>query len=136
MEDAASLKESIHEDRARSLQVAEPGAMADWYVQHLGFRVVRGGDGPTAGRFMADSSGSVMLEVYYNPKMPLPDYASMDPALLHVAFLCDDVPGTVARLTAAGASLVGGPEILGEDELAMLRDPWAWLSSWSNAIGR
>ena len=25
---------------------------------------------------------------------------------------------------AAGASLVSGPEILGADEFAMLRDPW------------
>jgi predicted enzyme related to lactoylglutathione lyase len=43
---------------------------------------------------------------------------------MHVAFVCDDLPGTIERLMAAGASLVNGPEILGEDELAMLRDPW------------
>ena len=75
-----------------AFQVAEPAAMADWYVQHLGFCVRRAGDGPVVARFMADSSGSVMLEVYFNPKVPLPDYAAMDPALLHVAFMCDDVP--------------------------------------------
>ena len=107
-----------------AFQVADPAAMADWYVKHLGFCVRRSSDEPVVARFMADVSGAVMLEVYHNPKVPVPDYASMDPALLHVAFLCDDLPATVARLTAAGASLVSGPEILGEDELAMLRDPW------------
>jgi glyoxylase I family protein len=107
-----------------ALQVAEPAAMAQWYVEHLEFGVKRASDEPVVARFMADVSGAVMLEVYRNPSVPVPDYAAMDPALLHVAFVCDDVPGTVARLTAAGATLVRGPEILGEDELAMLRDPW------------
>ena len=107
-----------------AFQVAEPAAMANWYAEHLGFSVRRSSDEPVVARFMADLSGTVMLEIYRNPKMPVPDYASMDPAVLHVAFLCDELPGTVARLRAAGASLVSGPETLGEDELAMLRDPW------------
>jgi catechol 2,3-dioxygenase-like lactoylglutathione lyase family enzyme len=107
-----------------AFQVADPAAMSNWYVEHLGFRVRRSSDEPVVARFMADVSGTVMLEIYRNPKMPVPDYASMDPALLHVAFVCEDVPATVARLTAAGAVLLSGPEILGEDELAMLRDPW------------
>ena len=107
-----------------AFQVADPAAMADWYAKHLGFCVRRSSDEPVVARFMADVSGAVMLEVYHNPKIPVPDYASMDPARMHVAFLCDDLPGTIARLAAAGASLVGGPETLGEDELAMLRDPW------------
>ena len=107
-----------------AFQVADPAAMADWYVKHLGFGVRRSSEEPVVARFMADVSGAVMLEVYHNPRMPVPNYALMDPALLHVAFLCDDLPGAIARLTAAGASLVRGPELLGEDELAMLRDPW------------
>ena len=107
-----------------AFQVADPAVMADWYVEHLRFCVKRSSDEPVVARFMADVSGTVMLEVYHNPKVPVPDYASMDPALVHVAFVCEDVSAAVARLTAAGASLVGGPETLGEDELAMLRDPW------------
>jgi catechol 2,3-dioxygenase-like lactoylglutathione lyase family enzyme len=107
-----------------AFQVTDPAAMADWYVEHLEFRVRRSSDEPVVARFMADVSGAVMLEVYHNPKVPVPDYASMDPALVHVAFVCEDVLAAVACLTAAGASLVRGPETLGEDELAMLRDPW------------
>jgi glyoxylase I family protein len=49
----------------------------------------------------------------------------MDPSLLHVAFSTDDVPGTRARLIAAGATPVGDAVITpGGDEFAMLRDPW------------
>ena len=107
-----------------AFQVADPAAMADWYVKHLGFRVRRSSDDPVVARFMADISGTVMLEVYRNPAFAVPDYASMAPALLHVAFVCEDVAATAARLTAAGAVLLEGPELLGDDELAMLRDPW------------
>ena len=107
-----------------AFQVADPAAMADWYVKHLGFCVRRSSDEPVIARFLADRSGAVMLEIYRNPKVPVPNYASMDPALMHVAFVCEDVRAAVARLTAAGASLVSGPELLGKDELAMLRDPW------------
>ena len=107
-----------------AFQVADPAAMADWYVKHLGFSVRRSSDEPVVARFMADVSGSVMLEIYRNPKVPVPNYAAMDPARMHVAFVCEDLPAAVARLTAAGASLLQGPAILGEDELAMLRDPW------------
>jgi glyoxylase I family protein len=107
-----------------ALQVAEPAAAADWYVKHLGFTIRRAADVPVPVRFIADASGAVMLEIYNNPKLPAPDYSAMDPLLLHVAFACDDVPGTVRRLVAAGATLVSGPETIRGDELAMLRDPW------------
>jgi glyoxylase I family protein len=107
-----------------ALQVREPAAAADWYVAQLGFTVRRAIDSPNVTRFLADSSGAVMLEIYYNPQAPLPDYRSMDPLLLHVAFVCTDVHVTVKRLTAAGATLLSGPETIRGDELAMLRDPW------------
>lgn len=49
----------------------------------------------------------------------------MDPLLLHIAFVCEDLAATTKRLVAAGATLVAGPELLPSgDELAMLRDPW------------
>jgi glyoxylase I family protein len=107
------------------VQVANPAAMADWYIENLGFTCRRSGDAPVSVRFIADESGRVMLEVYSNPSVPIPDYASMDPLLLHLAFVCEDVPETAERLMKAGASLVSGPQTIATgDELAMLRDPW------------
>jgi len=105
-------------------QVAEPAAMANWYVQHLGFTVKRSADAPVPVRFLADPSGQVMIEIYNNPKASLPDYFAADPLLFHLAFVCDAVPETAHRLKAAGATLVSGPEMIKGDELAMLRDPW------------
>jgi glyoxylase I family protein len=107
------------------IQVQNPAAMADWYTEHLGFQCRRSSDAPMPVRFIADESGRVMLEVYHHPDVAVPDYASMSPLFLHVAFVCEDVTGTAQRLVLAGATLVSGPEIKPNgDELAMLRDPW------------
>jgi catechol 2,3-dioxygenase-like lactoylglutathione lyase family enzyme len=46
-----------------ALQVPDPVAMADWYVKHLGMRVVRSGPPPAQARFIADSAGRTVLEV-------------------------------------------------------------------------
>lgn len=108
-----------------AFQVEDPAAMADWYVAQFGFTVKRAVDAPFPVRFLADSSGQVMLELYNNPKLPVPAYGSMDPLLLHVAFVCEDVSGTINRLVESGAGLVGGPDTTSAgDVLAMLRDPW------------
>ena len=107
-----------------ALLVADPVAMAAWYEAHLGMRVVRKGDAPGHARFVADACGASVLELYAGA-LPVPDYAAMDPALLHVAFADDDVTGTRARLIAAGAVPVGDVVLTPTgDEFAMLRDPW------------
>lgn len=107
-----------------ALLVADPTAVAGWYEKHLGMRAVRKGDGPGFAHFLADSAGETVLEIYAGAPA-LPDYASMDPLLLHIAFATDDVDGTRSRLLAAGASAVGEAVTTpGGDRLAMLRDPW------------
>ena len=106
-------------------QVEHAGESADWYCANLGFSIKRSSDAPVPVRFLADETGQVMIEIYNNPTVTTPDYGSMDPLLLHMAFVCDKVPETVEKLVAAGATLVSGPEVTGMgDELAMLRDPW------------
>ena len=109
-----------------ALQVSEPAAMSDWYCKHLGFTVKRSADAPVPVRFIADTSGNTIMEIYNNPKAAIPDYSSMDPLLLHVAFSCDDIPAVFETLKAAGATELSAPEFLDNgDHLAMLRDPWA-----------
>jgi uncharacterized glyoxalase superfamily protein PhnB len=105
-------------------QVENPAAVAAWYGDHLGFTVKRSGDSPVPVRFLADESGDVMIEIYNNPKVTTPDYASMDPLILHMAFVCDTVPETVERLQQAGAVLLSTETTPSGDKLAMLRDPW------------
>jgi glyoxylase I family protein len=107
------------------IQVKEPGAMGDWYVKHMGFAIKRAIESPVPTRFIADASGKVMLEIYNNPKVPPPDLWKADPLYLHIAFTCDDVPGTMKRLIEAGATKLTEPETTpAGDVLAFLRDPW------------
>lgn len=108
-----------------ALQVPDPVALADWYVAQLGMRVVRSGPPPVNARFLADSAGQTVLEIYNNPKVHVPDYRQLDPLHIHIAFATDDVAGALARLVAAGATVVDEVGRLGNgDVLAMLRDPW------------
>ncbi len=108
-----------------ALQVPDPAAAAAWYGKHLGFQVRRAGGAPAHTHFIADASGSVMLEIYNNPRIPTPDYASMDPLLLHLAFESGDIEADRDRLLAAGARLVEDVTTISSgDRVLMLRDPW------------
>jgi catechol 2,3-dioxygenase-like lactoylglutathione lyase family enzyme len=108
-----------------AFNVPDPVALADWYIRHLGMRVVRAVTGPPHTRFLADESGRTVLEVYRQTRAPVPDYPAQEPLVLHVAFATPDVKGARATLLAAGASAVGEVEITpGGDEMAWLRDPW------------
>jgi glyoxylase I family protein len=107
-----------------ALQVEDPGAFARWYTEQLGMRVVRTGEPPGQARFLADDAGASILEVYAGA-LPVPDYASMDPLLLHVAFATGDVEAARRRLIEAGATAVGDVTVTpAGDRFAMLRDPW------------
>jgi catechol 2,3-dioxygenase-like lactoylglutathione lyase family enzyme len=106
-------------------QVEDPAAFASWYAQHLGLTIKRVQPDPPFGHFLADDGDAVMLEVYHNPTVAVPDYARLDPFVLHVAFSVPDVAGIRARLLAAGATAVGEVQVSpAGDQLAMLRDPW------------
>ena len=108
-----------------ALQVPEPIAMAEWYVKHLGFTIARAGGEPSHARFLADSSQSVMLELYRNPAANIPDYRKADPLLMHVAYSSDNPGADRDRLVQAGAIVVD--ELMttpSGDAIVMLRDPW------------
>jgi len=108
-----------------ALFVQDPVSVARWYEEHLGLRVVRSSEQrPSLTRFLADSEGTTVLEIYAGT-LPVPNYAAMDPLLLHVAFATNDLPATRDRLLAAGATAEGDITVTpAGDRLAMLRDPW------------
>ncbi len=107
-----------------ALNVPEPAAMAAWYVQNLGMRIVRHSSVAPYIHFIADAAGRTVIELYSNPVDPIPDYPSMHPLRLHVAFATSDPDGARSTLVAAGASFVD--EMTRDDgtRLLMLRDPW------------
>lgn len=107
-----------------ALNVEAPQEMADWYARHLGMRIVRADAESPFIRFLADKAGS-MIELYKHPSVKVPDYSSIDPLVLHLAYEVDEVEATRDKLLAAGAS--GATEVtvtpLG-DKMLFLRDPW------------
>lgn len=108
-------------------QTQDPPAVAHWYVTHLGCQVRRSSGPPGHARFLADSAGAVMIEIYNHPRLTTPDYCAMDSLLLHVAFCSTDPAADRDRLLAAGATveedLTTTPA---GDVLVMLRDPWGF----------
>ena len=104
--------------------VADPSAIAAWYVEHLGMRVVRQSSGAPYIHFLADAKGRVVLELYNNAADAVPDYASMHPLRFHLAFAAPDPDGSKAALLQAGATLVDDQVVADGSRLIMLRDPW------------
>lgn len=108
-----------------ALNIDDPVGFADWYAENLGMEVLRAGGPPAHGRFIRDSAGRTVLEVYRNDAVPRLDCSKMDPLTLHIAFVSEDIPADRDRLAAAGATVVDAfNETEGGDQLAMLRDPW------------
>ena len=108
-----------------ALQVEDPVSMCNWYLENLGFTVVRASDEPRPVRFIADESGHTLLEIYHNSAVSVPDYRGMDPLHLHIAFVSTDIDADILGLCAAGATVAAGPDTTDAgDRLAMLRDPW------------
>jgi len=107
-----------------ALNVADPVAMAAWYVKNLGMRIVRESTVAPYIHFLADAAGRSVIEVYSNDADPFPDYASMHPLRLHVAFATSDPDGSRAALEAAGATFVDEMKRDDGTRLVMLRDPW------------
>ncbi|MGD0017159.1 MAG: VOC family protein [Verrucomicrobiia bacterium] len=110
-----------------AFNIPDPLKAADWYVKHLGMRVVRSFGPPNHAYFLADADGRTMIEIYCNPKAPVPDYRALDPLVLHLAFSVDDVHALRDQLLKAGATAAGDVTVADNgDHLAMLRDPWGF----------
>jgi glyoxylase I family protein len=109
------------------MNVEDPVALADWYVAHLGMRIVSAWDEPLPVRFLADSAGHVMIEVYCNPAAEWLDYSLVNPLVIHLAFSSENVRRDYARLLAAGATPASEPATLPSgDQIAVVRDPWSF----------
>ena len=108
-----------------AINVSNPVAAAEWYVRHLGMRIVRSLNESPFTHFLADASGRVVVETYAHSKAPVPDYAAMDPLVFHIAFTTTDVASAREKLLAAGATSAGPVTTTPVgDVMTFLRDPW------------
>lgn len=110
-----------------ALLVDKPLEVVRWYERNLGMRIARSGGPPSFAHFLADSSGTVLLEVYRNDRLAAPDYRALDFLVLHLAFATDRVEEERVRLLAAGATGEGELAVAANgDRVANLRDPWGF----------
>lgn len=107
-----------------AFNVADPIAVAEWYVTHMGMTIARKMEGGPNTHFLADDSGQVMIEIYNNPPDQVPDYVNMNPLILHLAFVCENPEEKRAELEKVGATFAEEVRIKDGSHLVMMRDPW------------
>lgn len=108
-----------------AINVADPQAIAKWYVENLDMVIMRASDEPPYMTFVADKDKASMIEIYGNSEAEVPDYAAIPPLTFHLAFLASDIESKRDALLAAGATLAGDlNETPAGDRLLFLRDPW------------
>lgn len=107
-----------------AINVPDSRAAAAWYVEHLGFKIVRAVEREPFTRFLADETGRVTIELYSNPAAPYPDYPSQHQLVFHWAFVSKDPDADQARFEKAGATLIIVEELPDGSRLTMMRDPW------------
>lgn len=107
-----------------ALNVENPLAMGAWYENNLGLKIVRQIPEAPFTTFMTDDSRQIMIEIYLNPAEEVPAYRSMNPLLVHLAFVSQNPDEDKVRLVAAGATLVSDQHLEDGSHLVMLRDPW------------
>lgn len=107
-----------------ALNVAQPLQMADWYVAHLGLSIVKKMEEPTYMIFLADDSGTIMLEIYNNPKAAVLDFQQLHPLTVHLALVSDNPKEDKDRLLQAGATVFSDEILEDGSHLVMLKDPW------------
>ena len=107
-----------------ALNVPDARAMSRWYVEHLGFVVVRRREDAPYTHFLADDSGRVVVEFYSNPAATIPDYAAGHPLVMHIALFSPDAGAAAHRLERAGAKPFSDERLPDGSRLVFLRDPW------------
>lgn len=109
-----------------AFNVSDPISIAAWYCQHLHFTVKHKFELAPHTHFLADETGQVMIEIYNNPSDKVPDYHTMDPLIVHLAFVSNDPDTDAAKLVEAGAKIVNEVKLKDGSHLKMLKDPWGF----------
>ena len=108
-----------------ALNVKEPQAMAQWYVENMGMKIVRADSNAPYITFLADEADGCMIELYANAEAEYLEYGRLHRATIHIAFTVTDIQQQQAQLLAAGATPEGEIRTTPKgDQLAFVRDPW------------
>lgn len=106
------------------INVPRPQEMAAWYVRHFNMSIVRAMNNETFTHFLADVSGRVVMELYANNTVEIPDYSKQHPLRFHFAFEVDDPEKFSESIIDDGATFFEEQKTNDGSHLMMLRDPW------------
>jgi glyoxylase I family protein len=107
-----------------ALNVPDARAMSRWYVDHIGFMIVRSRADTPYTHFLGDESGAVVVELYTNTSAAISDFAAHHPLCFHFAVVSNDARGDRARLEKVGATFFVEDALPDGSVLVMMRDPW------------
>ena len=107
-----------------ALNVPDARAMSRWYVEHLGFAIVRSREDAPHTHFLSDGAGRVVIELYTNPAATITDFAAAHPLSFHFAVATHAARDERARLEEAGATFFVEDALTDGSVLIMMRDPW------------
>ena len=107
-----------------ALNVPDPRAMSQWYVEHLGFTVARSREDAPFTHFLADSANRIVVELYSNPAGATTDFPTSHPLTFHFAVVSHSAPEDRSRLEQAGARFFIEDALPDGTLLIMMRDPW------------
>jgi catechol 2,3-dioxygenase-like lactoylglutathione lyase family enzyme len=106
------------------INVPHPQAMAAWYVRHFNMKIVSSMHITPYTHFLADDSGRVIMEIYANETVDIPDYNLQHPLKFHVAFEVRNSSELAKNLIKDGALFFEEVKTDDGSSLIMLRDPW------------
>jgi len=107
-----------------ALNVADAPAASLWYEEYLGLKVVKKMEEPPYMTFLADDSGTVMIEIYSNPKGETLDFEKLHPLAVHLALVSENPDADRDRLVKAGAKVISDDILPDGSHLVMVKDPW------------
>ena len=107
-----------------ALNVPDPSAMSQWYVEHLGFTVARSREDAPYTHFLADSTNRIVVELYANPAGATTDFPFSHPLTFHFAVVSHAAREDRSRLEKAGARFFVEDALPDGTLLIMMRDPW------------
>ncbi|MEO9510879.1 MAG: VOC family protein [Flavobacteriaceae bacterium] len=107
-----------------AINVDDVSSVVDWYVTHMGLKVVSAQKNAPFMTFLADSSNRVVLELYQKPDLQIIDFSKIHQLTFHMAFVSENSQKDRERLEQEGASYVEEVRKADGGHLVMMRDPW------------
>ena len=107
-----------------ALNVEQPVEMADWYCKNLGMTIVSQQKQLPFMTFLADASGRVVMELFFNNSADVTNFENLHHLTMHMAFQVEDARKLSEKLQKEGATFL--EEVNPEEGtiLVMLKNPW------------